>query len=158
MRIAVAFDHAGAPFEAVVADAVRDAGHETVALRTCDDYPDAALLAAQAIHAGEADRAIVVCGSGAGVAVAACKLPGIRAAVGHDTYPAAQCVTHDDCNVLCVGARVIGPVYAAACIQAFAAAEFSGEERHARRLQKIERLEQRGFAPEPPTPEETERT
>ncbi len=152
MRIAVAFDHAGVPFVEVVAEAIRTAGHEPVDLGTCDDYPDAALLAARAVHAGEAERAVLVCGSGAGVAVAATKLPGIRAAVGHDTYTAAQCVTHDDCNVLCVGSRVIGPVYAAACITAFAGAAFSGEERHVRRLHKIAQLEQQGF--ELPIPEE----
>lgn len=153
MRIAVAFDHAGVPFVDVVGDAIREAGHEPVDLGTCDDYPDAALLAARAVHVGEAERGVVVCGSGAGVAVAASKLPGIRACVGHDTYTAAQCVSHDDCNVLCVGARVIGPVYAAACISAFARADFSGEERHVRRLHKIDRLEQRGFELPPPQPE-----
>ncbi len=153
MRIAVAFDHAGVPFVEMVADSLRAAGHEPVDLGTCDDYPDAAFLAARAIHAGDAERAVVVCGSGAGVAVAATKLPGIRACVGHDTYTAAQCVTHDDCNVLCVGSRVIGPVYAAECISAFARARFSGEERHVRRLHKIEQLEQRGFELELPNPE-----
>lgn len=155
MRIAVAFDHAGVPFIELTAEAIRAAGHEPVDLGTCDDYPDAAYLAARAIHTGDAERAVLVCGSGAGVAVAACKLPGIRAAVGHDTYTAAQCVTHDDCNVLCVGSRVIGPVYAADCIRAYAGAQFSGEERHVRRLHKIVQLEQRGFAVEPPTPQET---
>ena len=154
MRVAVAFDHAGVPFVELIAAAVREAGHELVDLGTCDDYPDAALLAGQAIHGGDAERAILVCGSGAGVAVAATKLPGIRACVGHDTYTAVQCVTHDDCNVLCVGARIIGPVYADACVRAFLGAEFSGEERHVRRLHKIDQLEQRGFALEPPTPEE----
>lgn len=153
MRIAITFDHAGVPFVDVVADAVRAAGHEPVDLGTCDDYPDAAYLAGRAIHDGDVARAVVVCGSGAGVAVAATKLPGIRASVGHDTYTAAQCVTHDDCNVLCVGARVIGPVYAADCIRAFAGAVFSGEERHVRRLHKIDQLEQRGFLLEPPKSE-----
>ncbi len=153
MRIAVAYDHAGVTFDEVVGPAIREAGHEPVDLGTCDDYPDAALLAGRAIHAGEAERAILVCGSGAGVAVAASKLPGIRACVGHDTYTAAQCVGHDDCNVLCVGSRVIGPLYAAACITAFARATFSGAERHVRRLHKIDRLEQRGFELPPPQEE-----
>ena len=85
----------------------------------------------------------LVCGSGAGVAVAACKLRGVRAAVGHDTYTAAQMVQHDDCNVLCLGARVIGPAIATACVRAFCQADFSGEERHVRRLHKIERIEER---------------
>ena len=90
---------------------------------------------------GRAERAVVVCGSGAGVAVAACKVPGIRAATAHDTYTAHQAVEHDDVNVLCLGARVIGPSYAAEIITAFVIAEFSGEERHLRRLGKIEAIE-----------------
>ena len=155
MRIAVAFDHAGVPFGELVGEAIREAGHEPVDLGTWDDYPDAAYFAGRAIHDGTAERAVLVCGSGAGVAVAACKLPGIRAAVGHDTYTAAQCVGHDDCNVLCVGARVIGPVYARACIAAFAGATFSGEQRHVRRRHKIDELERRGFDVEPLTPQET---
>ncbi len=153
MRIAVAFDHAGVGFGDVVDDAIVAAGHQPVDLGVYEDYPDAAYLAGRAIADGRAERAVLVCGSGAGVAVAATKLPGIRASIGHDTYTAAQCVAHDDCNVLCVGSRVIGPVYAAACITAFAQATFTGEERHVRRLHKIHELEQRGFALEPPTPE-----
>lgn len=153
MRIGVAFDHAGVPFVELTAEAIRTAGHEPVDLGTCDDYPDAAYLAARAIHDGDVERAVLVCGSGAGVAVAASKLDGIRASVGHDTYTAAQCVSHDDCNVLCVGSRVIGPVYAADCIAAFAAATFSGAERHVRRLHKIALLEQQGF--DFPIPERT---
>ncbi len=149
----MAFDHAGVPFVDTVGETIREAGHEPVDLGTYDDYPDAAFLAGRAIDAGAAERAVLVCGSGAGVAVAATKLPGIRACVGHDTYTAAQCVTHDDCNVLCVGSRVIGPAYAAACITAFAHAEFSGEERHVRRLHKIDQLERQGLDAELPTPE-----
>ena len=106
MRVAVGFDHAGVPFNDVVLDAVRAEGHEAVDVGTQDDYPDTALDVSRAIHDGECERGIVVCGSGAGVAVAACKLPGIRAAVWHDTYTAAQCVQHDDCNVLALGARL----------------------------------------------------
>jgi len=158
VRIALAFDHAGVPFVDTVGAAIREAGHEAVDLGTYDDYPDAALLAGRAIDAGEAERAILVCGSGAGVAVAASKLPGIRASIGHDTYTAAQCVAHDDCNVLCVGSRVIGPAYAAACITAFVRAEFSGEERHVRRLHKIEQLERQGFDAELPTTREELKT
>jgi ribose 5-phosphate isomerase B len=84
----------------------------------------------------------VVCGSGAGVAVAACKIPGIRACTAHDTYTAHQAVEHDDVNVLCLGARVVGPAYAAEIIAAYARAEFSGEERHVRRLAKIQAIEE----------------
>ncbi len=146
MRIAAAFDHAGVPFIELVHEAIRETGHEPVDLGTCDDYPDAAARAGRAIHDGDVERAVIVCGSGAGVAVAATKLPGIRAACCHDTYSAAQCVEHDDCNVLCLGARVIGPVYAQHCIRAFTGATFSGEERHVRRLRKIAELERRGFA------------
>ena len=105
----------------------------------------AALDVSRLVDSGACDRGIVVCGSGAGVAVAACKPPGIRAAVGHDTYTAAQCVEHDDCNVLALGARVVGPMPAAACVRAFVSAEFSGAERHARRLGKIDVMEQEGF-------------
>lgn len=145
MIIALAYDHAGAPFQAVVADAVREAGHEPLDVGTCDDYPDSALAGCRAVHDGRAQRAIVVCGSGAGVSVAVAKLPGIRGAVCHDTYSAAQCVEHDDCNVLCLGARIIGPTYAAHCVRAFVGATFSGEERHVRRLHKVLALERDGW-------------
>ncbi len=145
MRIAVGYDHAGVPFQDVVTDAVRAAGHEPVDVGTKDDYPDTALDVARAVHDGDCERGIVVCGSGAGVAVAASKLPGIRAAVGHDTYTAAQCVQHDDCNVLALGARVVGPELARACVRAFVGAEFSGEERHVRRLGKVATMEREGF-------------
>ena len=145
MRIACAFDHAGFPLKAQVMQVVEDLGHEPVDLGTNStdpvDYPDTARAGAQAIRDGEADRAVVVCGSGAGVAVAACKVPGIRAACTHDTYSAHQCVEHDDVNVLCLGARVIGPALAAEIIAAFALAGFSGEERHIRRLGKINAIE-----------------
>jgi ribose 5-phosphate isomerase B len=146
MRIAVGFDHAGGPLSDAVLDTVREAGHEPVDVGTQDDYPDTALDVAGAIDRGECERGIVVCGSGAGVAVAACKLPGIRAAVGHDTYTAAQCVSHDDCNVLALGARVVGPALAAACVRAFVDASFSGEERHVRRLGKVTTMEREGFS------------
>ena len=145
MRVAVAIDHAGVPLCGAVFDAVRAAGHELLDLGCQDDYPDSALDAGRAIAAGDADRAILVCGSGAGVAVAASKLPGIRASVCHDHYTAAQCVGHDDCNVLCLGARVIGPATAADLTAAFCAAQFSGEERHVRRLGKVLRMERDGM-------------
>jgi ribose 5-phosphate isomerase B len=145
MKVAVGFDHAGVPLRDVVLDAVRAEGHEPVDVGTQDDYPDSALDVSRAVHGGECDRGIVVCGSGAGVAVAACKLPGIRAAVGHDTYTAAQCVEHDNCNVLALGARVVGPMLAATCVRAFVNADFSGAERHVRRLAKIDVMEREGF-------------
>jgi ribose 5-phosphate isomerase B len=145
MRIACAFDHAGFPLKPVVLATVEAAGHEPVDLGTWStdpvDYPDTARMAGDAVRAGTVERAVVVCGSGAGVAVAACKIPGIRAATAHDTYTAHQAVEHDDVNVLCLGARVVGPAYAAEIIAAFAAASFSGEERHVRRLGKIVAIE-----------------
>jgi ribose 5-phosphate isomerase B len=141
MRIACAFDHAGVGLRDVVLETLRTAGHEPTDLGTDDDYPDTARKAGAAIRNGDAERAIVVCGSGAGVAVAASKLVGIRAAVGHETYTARQCVEHDDCNILCLGARVIGPAIAADVVRAFAQARFSGEERHVRRLHKIGHIE-----------------
>jgi ribose 5-phosphate isomerase B len=145
MKIACAFDHAGFPLKPVVLDTVAAAGHEPVDLGTNStepvDYPDVARAAADAVLDGRAERAVVVCGSGAGVAVAACKVPGIRAATAHDTYTAHQAVEHDDVNVLCLGARVIGPAYASEIIRAFAVAQFSGDERHVRRLAKIGAIE-----------------
>ena len=149
MKIACAFDHAGFPLKPIVLDTLSAAGHETLDLGTNStepvDYPDVARTAADAVLDGRAERAVVICGSGAGVAVAACKVPGIRAATAHDTYTAHQAVEHDDVNVLCLGARVVGPAYASEIIAAFALAEFSGEERHMRRLGKIEAIE-REFA------------
>ena len=145
MRIALAVDHAGVPLRDTVHDALAHDGHEVVDAGSHDDYPDVALAVGRAIAAGDVQRGVLVCGSGAGVSVAACKLPGIRAAVCHDHYTAAQCVSHDDCNVLCLGARVIGPAVAAELAQAFAGATFSGEERHARRVAKISIMQRDGL-------------
>jgi ribose 5-phosphate isomerase B len=145
MRIAVGIDHAGVSLRDTVWQAVRDGGHELIDLGQHDDYPDSALDIGRAIAAGTADRGILVCGSGAGVSVAANKLPGIRASVCHDHYTAAQCVAHDDCNVLCLGARVIGPAIAAELTAAFCAARFSGEERHVRRIGKVLQMERDGM-------------
>jgi ribose 5-phosphate isomerase B len=141
VKIALAFDHAGVPLRDVVLDAVRASGHEPTDLGTWDDYPYAAVAAGAAITGGTHERAIVVCGSGAGVAVAACKLTGIRGACAHDTYTAAQCVEHDDVNVLCLGARVVGPAVTDTLVRAFAGARFSGEERHIRRLAEVAAIE-----------------
>jgi ribose 5-phosphate isomerase B len=145
VKIACAFDHAGFPLKALVLEIVTEAGHEPVDLGTWStdpvDYPDTARLAADAVRQDRADRAVLVCGSGAGVAVAACKFPGIRAAVAHDTYTAHQSVEHDDCNVLCLGGRVIGPALAGDIIRTYLGAEFTGEDRHKRRLAKIVGIE-----------------
>jgi ribose 5-phosphate isomerase B len=145
MRIACAFDHAGFPLKPLVLDTVRSLGHEAIDLGTNStdpvDYPDTARAACEAVLDGRADRGVVVCGSGAGVSVAACKFPGIRATCAHDTYTGHQCVEHDDVNVLCMGARVIGPALAGDILRAYLAAEVSGEERHLRRLGKIAAIE-----------------
>ena len=143
MRVAIAFDHAGVPLRETVAEALRADGHEPLDLGDADDYPDVAVRVSAAVLSGEAERGVLVCGSGAGVAVAACKIKGIRASITHDTYTAAQCVSHDDCNVACIGARVIGPAYAADIVRAFAGAAFSGEERHRRRLEKVLEIERK---------------
>jgi ribose 5-phosphate isomerase B len=146
MRIAVAFDHRGVQLREAVLRAVGDLGHEAVDLGTDTDavridYPDKAREVGEAILGGEAERAILVCGSGVGASIAACKLPGIRAAICHDVYSAHQGVEHDDMNVLCLGSEVIGPSLAEDLIRAFLRAEFDGDERYVKRLQKIEDLE-----------------
>jgi len=145
MKIACAFDHAGFPLKPIVLETVAAQGHEAIDLGTWStdpvDYPDTARVAAEAVRLGDADRAVLVCGSGAGVAVAACKFPGIRAAVAHDTYTAHQCVEHDQVNVVCLGGRVVGPSLAADIVRAYLQAEFTGEERHKRRLAKIDGIE-----------------
>jgi ribose 5-phosphate isomerase B len=133
--------------KAAVIDAVRSAGHEPLDLGTDSDapvdYPDYAERAARAVRDRRAERAIVVCGSGVGAAVAANKIPGIRSGVCHDVYSAHQAVEHDDVNVLALGARVIGAALATDLVRTFLAARFSGEERHVRRLAKIAALERR---------------
>ena len=144
MRVAVAFDHRGvhlrsAVLEALTAHGVVDLGTDTDAVRI--DYPDKAREIGEAILAGDAERGVLVCGSGVGASVAACKLPGIRAAICHDAYSAHQGVEHDDMNVLCLGYEVIGPSLAGDLVRAFLAAEFSGGERYVRRLKKIEEME-----------------
>ncbi len=144
MRIACAFDHAGVPLRDAVEEALNDGGHELVDMGTYDDYPYAVAAVGRSLTDG-AERAVLVCGSGAGVSAAAAKLPGVRAATVHDTYTAHQCVEHDDLNVLCLGARVIGPALAWELVQTFAAAEFSGEERHVRRLGQVAALERDGL-------------
>jgi ribose 5-phosphate isomerase B len=147
MKIAVAADHAGYGLKQIVIDDLRVAGHEALDLGTHtpeqeDDYPDFAQLVCNAIRQGSAQRAIVICGSGVGVCVAANKFPGIRAGLCHDHYSAHQGVEHDDMNVLCLGARIIGQEVAREIVQTFIAATFSGDARHRRRLAKIRRIEE----------------
>ena len=145
MIVAVACDHAGFPLKRSILEAVRAAGDEPLDLGTDSeapvDYPDTAAAVGRAVLRGAATRGILICGSGVGAAVAANKLKGIRAGVCHDTYSARQAVEHDDANVLSLGARVIGEALAVELVQAFLKARFSGEERHVRRLKKIEALE-----------------
>jgi ribose 5-phosphate isomerase B len=144
VRVAVAFDHRGvrlryAVLEALAGHSVVDLGTDTDAERI--DYPDKAKEVGEAIIRGDAERAVFVCGSGVGASVAACKLPGIRAAICHDSYSAHQGVEHDDMNVLCLGSEVIGPSLARDLVATFLAARFDGGERYVRRLKKIEDLE-----------------
>jgi len=149
MRIAFAADHAGAPLKQELLGRLASAHpgeHELIDLGgdgsdPNDDYPDFAKALGDAVASGRADRGILVCGSGVGASIAACKIPGIRAAVCHDRYSAHQGVEHDDMNVLTLGARVIGAEPAFECAEAFLAARFSGEERHVRRLNKVLAIE-----------------
>ncbi|MFC1629490.1 RpiB/LacA/LacB family sugar-phosphate isomerase [Gemmatimonadota bacterium] len=147
MRIAIACDHAGFVLKATIAKVIADLGHEIINLGTDNpdvpvDYPDMAEVLGKAIQAEEADRGILICGSGVGGAIAASKMNGIRASVCHDSYSAAQGVEHDDMNVLCLGGRIIGSALAIDLAKAFLFASFSGEERHIRRLNKVKALEQ----------------
>ncbi len=145
MRVAIATDHAGFPLKQTVIDVVRAAGHEPVDLGTDStdpvDYPDFAEKLGRAILAGQAERGVLVCGSGVGASIAANKLTGIYAGLCHDVYSAAQGVEHDNMNVLCLGARIIGPALVPGLVQAFLGAQFSTEERHRRRVGKIRTLE-----------------
>ncbi len=146
MRIAAAFDHRGVKLRQAVFEAIASAGHEAVDLGTDTDavridYPDKARELGEAILGGDAERGVLVCGSGVGASVAACKLPGIRAAICHDVYSAHQGVEHDDMNVLCLGSEVIGPSLASDLIRAFLGAEFNGGERYVKRLKMIKDLE-----------------
>jgi len=146
MKVAVAFDHRGVKLrERILAD-LAALGHDAVDLGTDRpepriDYPDKAREVGEAIRSGDAERAVLVCGSGVGASVAASKIPGIRAAVCHDTYSAHQGVEHDDMNVLCLGSEVIGPELASELVRAFLSARFDGGERYVRRLEKIEEME-----------------
>jgi ribose 5-phosphate isomerase B len=148
MRVAFAADHAGAALKAELLSRIGAAGlgHELIDLGgdgsdPLDDYPDFADRLGSAIREGSAERGILICGSGVGASVAANKIPGVRAAVCHDTYSAHQGVEHDDMNVLTLGSRVIGPEPAFECALAFLGAAFSGEARHVRRLDKVLRIE-----------------
>ena len=146
MRIALGTDHAGFPLKRAVVDAIEALDNEVVdcgayTLVPDDDYPDFAAAVANAVLEGRAERGVIVCGSGVGASVAANKFRGIRAALCHDTFSAHQGVEDDSMNVLALGARVIGPSLAAELVRAFLRAEFSGADRHRRRLEKVKQLE-----------------
>src|SRR5687768_17226267 len=147
MRIVLSADHAGYLLKNELAARLAQQGHEVLDLGTHSaapvDYPDSAQAVASALADGQAERGIIVCGSGAGVSIAANKFPGIRAAVCHDTYTAHQAVEHDDMNVLCLGARVIGSALALDLVSAFLGARYAGEDRFQRRLDKVVRIEER---------------
>src|SRR5438094_10415395 len=144
MRLAVAFDHRGvhlreAVLESLAGHQVIDLGTDTDAVRI--DYPDKAREIGEAIQHGDAERGVLVCGSGVGAAVAACKMTGVRAAICHDTYSAHQGVEHDDMNVLCLGSEVVGPSMARELVEAFLNATFDGGARYVERLQKVADME-----------------
>jgi len=152
MKVAIGFDHAGFLLRSTALQAVRDAGAEAIDLGTYTpepvDFPDIVAKVGRAIQRGEAQRGILVCGSGIGACIAANKMKGVYASICHDTYSAAQGVVHDDMNVLCLGGRVIGSELAAALIKAFLGSQYMGRdlggERFARRVSKIHQLEETG--------------
>ena len=146
MRLAVGADHGGFDLKNELAAQLKTAGHEVIdlgahAYDAKDDYPDFAKLVAEAVASGRAERGVIVCGSGVGACVAANKVKGVRAALCHDTYSAHQGVEHDDMNVLCLGARIVGVELARELVASFVGAKFSGDERHVRRLNKVLAIE-----------------
>ena len=152
MRIAIGSDHAGFCLKGTLAGALRDGGHEVVDVGTDSDaavdYPDYAKAVAVAVRRGKVDRGVMICGSGVGACVAANKVPGVRAAVCHDTYSAHQGVEHDDMNILVLGAGIVGAALAAEVLEAFLGARFSNAERHRRRIGKIRQLERQDWSGE----------
>jgi ribose 5-phosphate isomerase B len=152
MRVAVAFDHRGVALREAVLESL--AGHEVIDLGTHEasvrvDYPDKAREVGEAILSGRAERGVLVCGSGAGAAIAACKIAGIRAAICHDLYSAHQAVEHDDMNVLCLGSEIVGASVARELVALFLAARFDGGERYVARLAKVAAMEKGGAFPAP---------
>ena len=147
MRVAIGTDHGGFALKDEIVAEVRALGHDVIDKGTNSadpvDYPDFAEAVGLSVASGEAERGIVLCGSGVGASIAACKIVGVRAAVCHDTYSAHQGVEHDDMNVLTLGARIVGSELARELVRAFLGAKFSGEERHVRRLNKVLAIEAR---------------
>ena len=149
MQIALACDHGGFPLKIIIKECVLASGYSVIDLGTDSttsvDYPDFAEKLGTAITNGDAERGILVCGSGVGASIAANKIKGVYAAVCHDTYSAHQGVEHDNMNVLCLGARIIGPELAKELVEAFLNARFSNEERHVRRVNKVYKIEKAGL-------------
>ena len=146
MRISVAADHNGYELKNEISEILKREGHDVIdigphSLDPLDDYPDFAKPLAKSVSSGETDRGIMVCGSGVGASVAANKVKGVRAAVCHDIYSAHQGVEHDDMNVLCLGSRIVGTEVVREFVSAFITAEYTNEERHARRLNKVIEME-----------------
>lgn len=145
MIIAVAADHGGFPLKSLVIETIREAGHEVIDMGTHGpesvDYPDYSEKAGNALRRGEVDRAVLLCGSGVGVCIAANKIQGVYAAVCHDTYTAHQGVEHDHMNAICIGARVVGPALAKEIVTSFLSAHFNEEPRFIKRAEKVKRLE-----------------
>ena len=146
LRVAIGADHGGFPLKAELTPWLRECGYEVMDLGAetlipTDDYPDYALAVAEAVASGRAQRGIIICGSGIGACIVANKIPGVRACPCHDTYSAHQGVEHDDMNVLCLGARVVGGALAREVVEAFLKAEFLDEERFRRRLRKVLNIE-----------------
>ena len=147
MKVAVATDHGGYPLKETVITALRELGHEPIDFGAESmesvDYPDFAKIAGEAVAKGEADRAILLCGSGVGVCITANKIPGVYACVCHDSYTAYQGVEHDQMNALCLGGRVIGTELAIVIVKSFMSARFSGVPRHERRVEKMKAIEKK---------------
>ena len=146
LRVAIGADHGGFPLKAELTPWLRECGYEVMDLGAetlipTDDYPDYALAVAEAVASGRAQRGIIICGSGIGACIVANKIPGVRACPCHNTYSAHQGVEHDDMNVLCLGARVVGGALAREVVEAFLKAEFLDEERFRRRLRKVLNIE-----------------
>ena len=147
MRLVVGGDHAGFPLKGTIVEALRAWGHDVTDVGTHSpdpvDFPDIAEVVCNAIRTGQADRGIMVCGTGVGACIAANKVPGIRAALCHDVYSAHQCVEHDDVNVLCLGAQIVGPTLALELLRTFLEARYDGEEPFRSRVAKLAELERR---------------
>lgn len=145
MKVVVGSDHAGFPLKLEMAEILRGLGHDVVDVGTHStapvDYPDSAAAVGRAVSAGNAERGVLICGSGVGASVAANKIKGVRAAICHDVYSAHQGVEHDDMNVLVLGGRIVGPALATELVRAFVGARYTAEDRHARRLAKVLALE-----------------